>query len=199
MSDDTAKVRAELQILDGRIQAERNDEVRHGLQRGRLEAERAQLLVKLMETMAQPAVPLQPTTPYRVIVHASAREALQPTERPNAFTVVSLEKPLPATVVPLSSDHASARGVSHHKPAGVPTIPTMILEVLRSAEVPMKPAEIVSVIRGKWWPNMRSDRVYQSAFRLVRSGQLQRVGDRYRLASHNGAANVETAVYPAHA
>ena len=71
MSDEVMKIKAELQILNGRVQAERNDEVRHGLQRGRLEAERTQLLVKLIEAMAPaataPAV-VSPTTtgPYLI-------------------------------------------------------------------------------------------------------------------------------------
>jgi hypothetical protein len=47
-ADEIAKLKVDLHMLDCTIQAERNDEVRHGLQRGRLEAERAKLLVKIM-------------------------------------------------------------------------------------------------------------------------------------------------------
>ncbi len=65
MPDDVAKLKADLHTLNCHIQAERNNEVRHGLQRGRLEAERAQLLVNLMDALA---VPVPSTEGYRIVM-----------------------------------------------------------------------------------------------------------------------------------
>jgi hypothetical protein len=60
MSDEVAKLKSDLHVLNCHIQSARNDEVRHGLQRGRLEAERAQLLVRLIEAVTAPLAPAVP-------------------------------------------------------------------------------------------------------------------------------------------
>jgi hypothetical protein len=71
MSDGMTALKVELERLNQACQLARDNEVRYALQRGRLEAERAQLLVKLMDAMAAPAaspVPGPAPTPYRVTV-----------------------------------------------------------------------------------------------------------------------------------
>jgi hypothetical protein len=96
MSDDIAQLKAELHMLDCNIQAERNDEVRHGLQRGRLEAERAKLLVKMMEVMAVPVAPLVATptaAPYRVVMQMSTPDNVsRPLPNPPAHPVDARRK-----------------------------------------------------------------------------------------------------------
>jgi hypothetical protein len=57
------KLKADLDELNLKCQTARDNEVRYALQRSRLEAERAQLLVKIMETMS-PSAP----APYNIVV-----------------------------------------------------------------------------------------------------------------------------------
>jgi hypothetical protein len=170
MPDEIAKLRTELQILDGRIQAERNDEVRHGLQRGRLEAERAQLLVKMMEATAHTAPPavstVGPTSPWRV----------------------TLQMPTPDNVsqpLPKQPAHTPADARRKHKPDGLPSITAMITAVLK--ETPgLRPAEIADLIRKQWWPDLQTPTISTTAWRMVRSGHLTQQDGRYAL---NGAGS----------
>ena len=174
MPDDIAKLRIELQILDGRIQAERNDEVRHGLQRGRLEAERAQLLVKMMEATAHTAPPalstVGPTSPWRV----------------------TLQMPTPDNVSqPLPKQPAHPTDV-RRKPDGLPSITAMIAAVLK--ETPgLRPSEIADFIRKQWWPDLQTPTISTTAWRMVRSGHLTQHDGRYALSGagprQNGAGH----------
>ncbi len=79
MIDAVAKLQADLSLLDSRIQAERNDEVRHALQRGRLEAERSQLLVKLITACGAPVT--AEATAYAISYTATADAPPEPAER----------------------------------------------------------------------------------------------------------------------
>ena len=56
MANDIAQLKADLNDLNMKCQLARDNEVRFALQRGRLEAERTNLLVKMIEA-------LSPTTP----------------------------------------------------------------------------------------------------------------------------------------
>jgi hypothetical protein len=53
MSDETAKLKAELEALNLQCQLARDHEIRHALQRTRLETSRMQLLVRLIEVLPQ--------------------------------------------------------------------------------------------------------------------------------------------------
>jgi hypothetical protein len=71
--DDPVKLRSELADLNEKCQQARDLEVRYALQRSRLEAERASLLVRLVETTVMTAAPVVPilasapvAPPYRV-------------------------------------------------------------------------------------------------------------------------------------
>ena len=57
MVDEIAKIKSDLNDLNMKCQLARDNEVRFALQRGRLEAERTQLLVKMIEAMAPATVP----------------------------------------------------------------------------------------------------------------------------------------------
>ena len=72
MVDEIARLKAELAELNTKCQLARDNEVRYALQRSRLEAERAHLLVKLVEatTTAVPAAVL--AAPYRVVLQTPA-------------------------------------------------------------------------------------------------------------------------------
>jgi hypothetical protein len=165
MSNDVFQLKDELQILNGRIQAERNDEVRHGLQRGRLEAERTQLLVRLMDAMSAPATPSTPAAPptHSVLVSAA-----------------------PVPPVHETTASVSAPGRQRHKPAGLPTIVEMVVGVLEGEDDGMRPCDITKIARRKWWPGLRLAAVGAAAWKLHGQGRLAKDGHRYRLNGHAG-------------
>jgi hypothetical protein len=60
---DIAKLRAELEELNLKCQQARDGEVRYGLQRSRLEAERAQLLARMVEAAHPQSSPVSKSSP----------------------------------------------------------------------------------------------------------------------------------------
>jgi hypothetical protein len=159
--DEISKLRDELRVLDGTIQAERNEEIRHALQRGRLEAERAQLLVKIMEAVGGAApTPLQ-ATPYRVVVQQ--RGSIPVVEVPPAPPTVPERRRL--------------------RPHGIPCMPDMILGVLKDALKGLVARQIIDAIRQRWWPEAPPNRVYTALVELRKSGRTQRYGDSMRWPS----------------
>jgi hypothetical protein len=64
--DDAAKLKTELAELNQKCLVARDNEIRYGLQRSRLEAERATLLARLIE-----AASLPDAVPYRIVVRDS--------------------------------------------------------------------------------------------------------------------------------
>ena len=70
MSDDVAKLKAELDALNLQCQLARDHEIRYALQRSRLEVERTKLLVKLMDAHRGPPEATHetapPSTPYAI-------------------------------------------------------------------------------------------------------------------------------------
>ena len=93
-SDEIVKLKAELHSLNCHIQAERNDEVRHGLQRIRLENERAGLLVKLIDAQVasvavSPAhLEPQPAVPPPLLPEVPSRRRLKPEGLPSMSTMI---------------------------------------------------------------------------------------------------------------
>jgi len=72
------------------------------------------------------------------------------------------------------------------KPEGTPSVPEMILEALTYAaklgRPRLKPAEMLSYIRGKWWPNAESNAVSSIAWRMWQREQIDKYKDgRYSL------------------
>lgn len=192
--DAVAVLRAELDELNLKCQTARDNEVRFALQRSRLETERAQLLVKLMEAMGPPGVaPIAAPAPYRITVGPAAAVkapllVIQPPEHslkldPPRFVAAAVQPPIEkpiekptATIVPL-----------HKKPDGLPTLNDMIVTTLKGIGDGLRPIQIVQSIRREWWKDMPPERVYQSLYRLVQHGRLQKHGDRYKLIMTNGA------------
>ena len=163
MPDELEQLRAELQILSGRIQAERNDEVRHGLQRGRLEAERFQLLVKMVEAVtASPVGSVQPA----------------PELSEDEDDVADGDEGVTAP------DHPGK-----YKPAGLPSVPDMITATLRAAGPGgLQTKQIAEFIRQKWWPEITGGRIACIAWSMKRRGLVEKRGQRYRIKP-NGYAS----------
>jgi hypothetical protein len=184
--DETARLRAELDELNRKCQTARDNEVRYGLQRSRLETERAQLLFKLMEAMSPPTVaPIAAPASYHVTIGPAVAVkgplSITPKIVADPFTdaaaIAKLEAAVDNTnVVPLRK-----------KPNGLPTLNDMIATTLKGVGAGLRPIQIVQSIRREWWKDMPRERVYQSLYRLVQHGRLRRHGDRYKLTAINGA------------
>ena len=163
MVDEIARLKAGLAELNTKCQLARDNEVRYALQRSRLEAERAQLLVKLVEATATvPAAAL--AAPYRVVMQMPAPDP------------VAVSRPLPNPPARMPAD---AR--RKHKPSDLPSIATMIAAVLK--ETPgLRPPEIADFIRKQWWPDLQTPTISTTAWRMVRSGHLTQQDGRYALS-----------------
>jgi hypothetical protein len=169
MSDEVIELRTELRILDGRIQAERNDEVRHGLQRGRLEAERAQLLVKLMDAQLAQLV---------------APACDEPHAAPDGIKTVT---------IPAEREVPVASSPQKHKPDGLPTYQQMVQTVLNNAAPKwLAPRQITAVIRQTWWSDIPRHKAASTAWGMAQAGRLDSRRGRYR-AKPNGHAREATA------
>ena len=72
----------------------------------------------------------------------------------------------------LPPKEVSAVIVEVRKPAGMPTVPQMILEVLAASETPLEPREIVARIRERWWPEAQTTSIGPIAWRMARDGRL---------------------------
>jgi hypothetical protein len=73
------------------------------------------------------------------------------------------------------------------KPAGVPTVPHMIAEVLSLRALldgpgaALAPKEILAEIRRLWWPDARTNDVSPILWRLAKEGRLAKTGKTYSL------------------
>jgi hypothetical protein len=159
MSDEVAKLEADLEALNLQCQLARDHEIRYALQRTRLETQRVQLLVKLMDARAPPI----PSGPL-----------VRPKDRNGAEAIVA-EKP--------GITQPARRS---HKPNGLPSWTEMVLAVLEAVPEGLRPREITAVIRRRWWPQARPGRVNATAWSLVNKGLLENTGGRYRLNGHAG-------------
>lgn len=76
------------------------------------------------------------------------------------------------------------------KPAGIPTMPEMIVDALRSSTNPFgfSPKEIMEFIAAKYWPEVRSELVGPIAWRMAKEGRLVKNGAFYSLPQKNEAA-----------
>jgi hypothetical protein len=167
MAHRTAQLRAQLTELNTKCLLARDNEIRFALQRSRLEAERAQLLVKLVEAAAAaPSTPpaMAAAQPYAITYEKAAM----------------VSPPSPSPSVP----------ATRHKPEGLPTTPAMIVAALQEAGKPARPSEIAAYIRGKWWAELPSKVIYTNAYRMFKDGRLAHVDGRYSLnrAPLNGSA-----------
>jgi hypothetical protein len=97
---DPAKLRGELDELNQKCLVARDNEVRYALQRSRLEAERAQLLARLVVAQSLP----QPAVPYHVVV----RGGDVPTVRPEPHSRPDGTPDLPSMVLGLLRDSSGS-------------------------------------------------------------------------------------------
>jgi hypothetical protein len=199
MVDEIARLKAALVELNTQCQLARDNEVRYALQRGRLEAERAQLLVKLMDVRAAlaPTPVLEAASPpYRIIVHEPT------TASPFDAAGVNGAPAIVTTFTDVASVAAAGAERRKGKPPGLPPMTTMVLAALNDAAQHghgLTPREVGTVIQQKWWPTAK-----QPAFRAIsgwvcrmaKEGQLIRDGSgRYTVAKPKGAATRQLASY----
>jgi hypothetical protein len=114
-----------------------------------------------MEATAHTApATITPTSPYRIVMQMPALD--------------NVPRPLPNP--PASPVDARRK----HKPAGLPSIATMIAAVLK--ETPnLRPPEIADFIRKQWWPDLQTPVISTTVWRMVRSGHLSQQDGRYAL------------------
>jgi hypothetical protein len=69
------------------------------------------------------------------------------------------------------------------KPEGIPTVPEMIVRVLREAKLHgrrgLEPKEIQAEIARLWWPGVKADAIGPTAWRMRKRGDLSKQGDLY--------------------
>jgi hypothetical protein len=153
---DLAKLQAELVDLNLKCQQARDNEVRYGLQRSRLEAERAQLLARMIEATQHPA----PAAPYAVTWQSAA---VLPANQSNKLVTEA-----------------------RYKPDGLPSVSAMVLSVLDNAEAAgLKPKQIRQRVQERYWPEIPADRVASAAWRLARDGKIHHGNGRYWLNGHD--------------
>jgi hypothetical protein len=153
--DEIAKLRAGLSDLNLKCQTARDNEVRYALQRSRLEAERAELLVRLIEAMSRPGVPIVAQAPY----HVTLGPPILPVP---AIPVAVIEKP---------ADKSAVRQ----------SLPAAVLDALASAPRGLATADILAALRAKR-PDVRPGAVYTVLCNLKKSGRTAKDGDRHVLA-----------------
>ena len=195
MVDEIARLKAALVELNTQCQLARDNEVRYALQRGRLEAERAQLLVKLMDVRAALAptpVPEAASPPYRVIVHepttASPFDAAGINGAPAVVTTF-------ADVASVPVAGAVSQEGRKGKPPGLPSMTIMVSAALNDAAQRghgLTPREVGAFIQQKWWPNATQPAIRAISgwvCRMAKEGQLTRDDSgRYTVAKPKGAA-----------
>ena len=180
MSDAVAKLKAELDALNLQCQLARDHEIRYALQRGRLEAQRATLLAKMMEAAA-----------------SSSARADKPAASLDYATVVTLAVP-PGTMPPAPSFSASPPPTRRAtlKPQGTPTVRKMVAAALEDGASrglhQLRPRDITEFIRQRWWPSVESSSITSTVWRMAKDGKLHAENGRYGLVRTNGAAGHET-------
>ena len=82
-------------------------------------------------------------------------------------------------------------GSKGNKPAGLPSIPDMILEAVRHAQglgaSGLEPAGLTSYIRGRYWPNVPTNVVGPTAWRMWKRRELGKDDGVYSLPSPDAA------------
>lgn len=89
----------------------------------------------------------------------------------------------------IKEDAEPASEASGGKPEGSPPMPEMIFEALKASIGELEPKQMANYIADKWWPDVVVNNVASSAWRLWKSGKLEKVEgtSRYRLPQKNEA------------
>jgi hypothetical protein len=164
MSDEIAKLKAELEALNLQCQLARDHEIRYALQRTRLEAERIQLMLKIVDAVASPPEAVPPSHPLPAAMRKSP--------------------PAPAADATRREQKPAQR--QKRKPDGLPTVAEMVFAILEGEEVGMRPRDIAKIARRKWWPGLRGAAVNAVVWKLAGKGRLEKDGRLYRLNGHAG-------------
>jgi hypothetical protein len=107
-----------------------------------------------------------------------------------SLRAIPANEPLDTVTADRLLDETSVSG----KPHGIPTMPEMILEALRSGQaIPlgMEPRDIMKFIADRWWPDVRSELVGPIAWRMWKRGDLVKDGPLYKLPTKNEATDNE--------
>ena len=155
-TNEVAGLKAGLSELNMKCQLARDNEVRFALQRGRLEAERAMLLVKLIEA-----------------VEARQAPAVIPPQLPTMS---------PATPALPEDDDEEPPAEARHKlkPAGLPTYQQMVQTVLEDAAPKwLYPRQITAVIKQAWWPTIPPHKAASTAWGMAQAALVDKRGSRY--------------------
>lgn len=173
MIDEIAQLKAELTDLNMKCQLARDNEVRFALQRGRLEAERTNLLVKMIEALAPSvATPsaVMPTSAYNVTM-SPGLTCPKGREVPAAIPV-TLRTPAPS--------RAAGKRKHNRKPENLPATEELIFSVLQGAGW-QRPSQITRAIKDRYWPDVTSRSVSPLVWRLGRDQRLEKGELGYRL------------------
>lgn len=164
-----AGLKAELSELNMKCQLARDNEVRFALQRGRLEAERATLLAKMIE-----AVEARQTTPTVILPPLPTKSTA-------------------ALALPEDDDEEPVAETRHkHKPDGLPTYQRMVQTVLDNAAPRwLAPRQMTAIIQQTWWSDIPANKAASVAWGMARTGMIDKRGSRYR-AKLNGHAREAT-------
>ena len=190
MANELTRLKAELNDLNMKCQLARDNEVRFALQRGRLEAERTNLLVKMTEALASTAdIPaIAPAVahadPYIVTMSCPRGKA------PAAPFAPYYPTPVPDAPVAVSPSRAAGKQKLRTKPANLPTAETMILAVLQGGQW-MRPNQITQAIRDRYWKDMSRTAAPSVVWRMWQANRLEKGEQGYRLpvaAASNGYA-----------
>jgi len=86
-----------------------------------------------------------------------------------------------SAMAPDEDDIPLAAAAGSRKPEGIPTTPEMIVMVLKEAAKPLEPREIKETIAARWWPDVQSEDVGPTAWRMWRRGELAKDSSLYAL------------------
>ena len=175
MAGAIVRAKDEIFALGRKIEVARNEELRFGQQRARMEAERAriQAFVDMCEVASR---------------YGDAEEI-------TVAGPLAGVKPVVAEVVPFTAERGPPRADAEWKPArlrqkrkpdGLPTVIEMVLAILEGEEAGMRPRDITRIARRKWWPDLQPAAVNAAVWKLAGRGRLEKDGHLYKLNGHAG-------------
>jgi hypothetical protein len=178
MANEITQLKAELNDMNVKCQLARDNEVRFALQRGRLEAERTQLLVKMIEAMAPAtaaavtpvASPAVMPFAYNITMASPMQQCSKLQEAPVAIPVTLRAPGRPR----------SGKKKRNPKPANLPPTEEMILAVLQGAGW-LRPNQITQAIRSRYWPDAPRNSAPPVVWRMAQRGVLEKGEYGYRL------------------